>query len=221
MPAQASIELIVGLGNPGARYERTRHNAGFWWVDAIARRLNATWAFEGRYEAMLARVRSPSSDLWLLKPQTFMNLSGKSVAALANFHRIAPDRLLVVHDELDLPVGRARMKRGGGTAGHNGLTDIAEKLGSKDFWRLRLGIGHPGHKDLVAGYVLGMAPADEQRALVAMVETAEGLLPYLTDGRVQDGVTWLHTAFSPPRPPRPPRPAPAEAPPTSTPSTTE
>jgi peptidyl-tRNA hydrolase, PTH1 family len=205
------IRLIVGLGNPGPKYERTRHNAGFWFVDALASKLNVRFAFESKYEADVARGKWPSGeDFWLMKPQTFMNLSGKSAQPLMSFFRIAPAELLVAHDELDIPAATAKMKLGGGTGGHNGLEDIADRLGTKDFWRLRLGIGHPGHKDLVTGFVLGNAPRNEQELLDAMVEKSIGLTPYLEKARVQDGLTWLHTAFAPPKPPKPPKPEQSE-----------
>ena len=137
------IELIVGLGNPGREYERTRHNAGFRWVEAIAARKSASWKREAKFSGWVARIDEGGHDFWLLKPGTYMNESGRSVSALLRFYRIAPEEMLVVHDELDLPPGAVKLKRGGGTGGHNGLSDIAEALDSKDFWRLRIGIGHP------------------------------------------------------------------------------
>lgn len=187
------FKLIVGLGNPGRQYERTRHNAGFWWVDALAEKLGGTFVPDAKYHGHTARVRFGTEQVWLLKPMTFMNLSGKSVAALANFYQIEPEQMLVVYDELDLPVGTAKVKKGGGTGGHNGLTDIVEHLGTKDFWRMRLGIGHPGHKDLVVGYVLKAAPPDEQRLLDKTIADSMGVLPFWEQDRVLDGVTWLHT----------------------------
>src|SRR5688500_3967666 len=142
------IRLFVGLGNPGPEYEATRHNAGFWWLDAIARKLGATLHAERSYHGLVARVNRPrpgvDGPVWLLEPQTYMNRSGQSVAALARFFKIAPQEILVAHDELDLPPGQTKMKLGGGHAGHNGLKDIHAHLGSADYWRLRLGIGHPG-----------------------------------------------------------------------------
>ena len=140
------IKLFVGLGNPGPEYADTRHNAGFWWIDQIARQLGATLAPERAFHGHAARASVQGQSVWLLKPQTFMNLSGKAVAALARFYKIAPQEILVAHDELDLPAGEAKLKQGGGHAGHNGLRDIHAQLGSSDYWRLRLGIGHPGHK---------------------------------------------------------------------------
>src|SRR5512140_2612159 len=151
------IKVIVGLGNPGKEYERTRHNAGFRWVDAIAGRKSATWKREAKFTGWVARIDEGGRDFWLLKPGTYMNESGRSVSALVRFYRIEPAEMLSVHDALDLPPGAVKLKRGGGTGGHNGLSDIAEALDSKDFWRLRIGIGHPGDKDLVADYVLDKA----------------------------------------------------------------
>jgi peptidyl-tRNA hydrolase, PTH1 family len=138
------LRLLVGLGNPGAEYEHTRHNAGFWWLDAAARRLGVTLRAERQYQGLAARASSP--QVWLLQPMTYMNLSGQSVAALARFYKIAAEEILVVHDELDLMPGQARLKLGGSAAGHNGLKSIQAQLGTADFWRLRLGIGHPGVK---------------------------------------------------------------------------
>ncbi|MFP4639760.1 MAG: aminoacyl-tRNA hydrolase [Guyparkeria sp.] len=158
-----TIKLIVGLGNPGQKYDDTRHNAGFWAVDAIAEALGGRWTEERKFSGAVARVPVDGTDLRLLKPATFMNRSGQSVGPLANFFKIAPEEILVIHDELDLPPGRMRLKRGGGHGGHNGLKDIQAALGSADFWRLRIGIGHPGHRDAVVGYVLTRAPKDERK----------------------------------------------------------
>ena len=188
------IRLIVGLGNPGKEYERTRHNAGFRWVDAIAAGKAAAWKRESKFSGWVARIEEGGRDFWLLKPATYMNESGRSVSALLRFYRIAPEEMLVVHDELDLPPGAVKLKRGGGTGGHNGLSDIAEALDSKDFWRLRIGIGHPGHKDLVADYVLDKARRAEEDAIEPAFERSLELLPRLATGRLNDAMTWLHTA---------------------------
>jgi PTH1 family peptidyl-tRNA hydrolase len=188
------IKLIVGLGNPGKEYERTRHNAGFRWVDAIAARKSAAWKRESKFSGWAARIDEGGHDFWLLKPATYMNESGRSVSALLRFYRIAPEEMLVVHDELDLPPGAVKLKRGGGTGGHNGLSDIAEALDSKDFWRLRIGIGHPGHKDLVADYVLDRARRAEEDAIEPAFERSLDLLPKIATGRLNDAMTWLHTA---------------------------
>jgi len=192
------IHLIVGLGNPGKKYDRTRHNAGFWWVDAIAARKRAQWRKESKFSGLMTIVEEGGHLFRLLKPDTYMNESGRSVAALQRFFHIDPQCLLVVHDELDLPPGTVKMKKGGGTGGHNGLEDIVDHLGTKDFWRLRVGIGHPGHKDLVADYVLHEARREEQELIDPPFERSFDLLPKLATGRIQDAVTWLHTKPKPP-----------------------
>jgi PTH1 family peptidyl-tRNA hydrolase len=192
------IRLIAGLGNPGREYQRTRHNAGFWWVDAIAGRKRAHWAKEAKFSGWVAKIEEGGHDFWLLKPATYMNESGRSLAAFMRFYRIEPSSLLVVHDELDLSPGTVRLKKGGGTGGHNGLTDIAEQLGAKDFWRLRIGIGHPGHKDLVADYVLHEARREEQEAIDPAFERSLDVLPRIATGRLTDAMTWLHTTPKPP-----------------------
>lgn len=193
MPAEAHLRLVVGLGNPGEKYERTRHNAGYWWVDAIAERKRAAWKREAKFSGWTTRVEEGGREFFLLKPATYMNESGRSVSALMRFFKIEPAELLVVHDELDLPPGAVKLKRGGGTGGHNGLEDIVDALGSKDFWRLRVGIGHPGHKDLVADYVLDRARRAEQDAIDPPFERSFDLLAHLAAGRMQDAMTWLHT----------------------------
>ena len=146
------IKLFVGLGNPGAEYEATRHNAGFWLIDAFAQELKASLVFEKAYFGMLAKTTVNGQTVWLLKPQTFMNASGKSVASLAKFFKITPEEILVAHDELDIVPGQAKIKLGGSHAGHNGLRDIHAALGSDQYWRLKLGIGHPGVKSEVDGH---------------------------------------------------------------------
>lgn len=196
---------MVGLGNPGAEYEATRHNAGFWWLEAVARALKATLHAERGYHGKLARVNLPAGPLWLLEPQTFMNLSGKSVAALARFYKIAPAEILVAHDELDLPPGEMKLKQGGGHAGHNGLRDIHAQLGATDYWRLRLGIGHPGVKSEVVNYVLGRPAAEHREAIAAAIERSLGALDALLAGDMTRATMRLHTS-KPPRP-KPPRPA--------------
>jgi peptidyl-tRNA hydrolase, PTH1 family len=194
------IKLIVGLGNPGREYERTRHNAGYWWVDATAERLRAAWKKESKFFGWTARVSEGARDFLLLKPATYMNESGRSVGAFMRFFRIEPAQLLVVHDELDLPPGTVKLKKGGGTGGHNGVTDVAEVLGTKDFWRLRIGIGHPGHKDLVADYVLHDARREEQALIDPAFERSLELLPRIANGKLVDAMTWLHTKEPPPQP---------------------
>ncbi|WP_295646120.1 aminoacyl-tRNA hydrolase [uncultured Methylibium sp.] len=205
------IRLMVGLGNPGSEYEATRHNAGFWWIDAVARQLRATLHPERSYHGLVARVNLPDrrdAPLWLLEPQTYMNVSGKSVAALARFFKIAPDEILVAHDELDLPPGEMKLKQGGGHAGHNGLRDIHAQLGATDYWRLRLGIGHPGVKTEVANYVLGKPMAEHREAIVAAIDRSLTALDALLAGDMGKATMRLHTT-KPPRP-KPPRPVEAE-----------
>ena len=204
------IKLLVGLGNPGPEYEHTRHNAGFWWVDAAARRLGARLAAERAFFGLAGRAGHAEGPVWLLEPQTYMNLSGKAVAALARFYKITPQEVLVVHDELDLPPGQMRLKFGGGHAGHNGLRDIHAQLGSPDYWRLRLGIGHPGVKAEVANYVLRKPPADEREAIEHAVEQSVAQLDLLVAGRMEQAMMKLH--------PRPPAAGPALKPPPSAPA---
>ncbi|MDO5289262.1 MAG: aminoacyl-tRNA hydrolase [Pseudomonadota bacterium] len=203
------IKLFVGLGNPGDEYEATRHNAGFWFIDAVARVLGAHLTHDRAYHGLVARASVQGQSVWLLQPQTFMNLSGKSVAALARFYKIAPEEILVAHDELDLPVGEAKLKQGGGHAGHNGLRDIHAQLGSPHYWRLRLGIGHPGNKAEVVGWVLRKPPLDERIGIEQAIDRAVKALPELVVGDMDKAVQRIHTA-KPPRP-KPPRPAPEVA----------
>jgi len=160
------VKLIVGLGNPGPEYLMTRHNAGFWFVDALARKLSLNFSQDKKSQSELCRYQSGSTDCWLCKPQTFMNDSGLSVQALCSFYKIPIDHVLVVHDEIDLPPGTTRLKEGGGHGGHNGLRDIIQRTGEKDFMRLRVGVGHPGSKDKVVPYVLGRATADEENKIL-------------------------------------------------------
>src|SRR5207237_3235122 len=188
-----NIRLIVGLGNPGRKYEKTRHNAGFRWVDAIAARARASWSNQARSSAHATKVDVDGREFWLLKPDTYMNESGRAVASFTHFHRIEPAEMLVVHDELDLPPGTVKLKKGGGTGGHNGLEDIVAALDARDFWRLRIGIGHPGHKDLFADYVLHPARGEEQALIDAPFERSLDVLPWIAKDRMQDAMTWLHT----------------------------
>jgi len=199
------IRLLVGLGNPGPEYEQTRHNAGFWWVDAAARELGASLHAERAYFGLVARVNRAAVPLWLLQPQTYMNLSGKSVAALARFFKIEPRQILVVHDELDLLPGQMKLKFGGSHAGHNGLRDIHAHLGTGDYWRLRIGIGHPGVKAEVVDYVL-RRPAPEQReAIVTAIAASMTALDLLIAGEMDKAMGKLNV-----RPPKPkPKPEPA------------
>lgn len=202
------IRLIVGLGNPGPDYDATRHNAGFWWVDAAARELKATLVPERSYFGLAARINRPDGPLWLLQPMTYMNLSGKSVAALARFFKIPPAEVLVVHDELDLLPGQLKLKQGGSHAGHNGLKDIDAQLGSRDYWRLRLGIGHPGDRAEVIHWVLKKPSADHRAAIDDAIHRSVRHLPLLIDGPMDKALAALHAG--PPRP-KPPKPLPAPA----------
>jgi PTH1 family peptidyl-tRNA hydrolase len=188
-----NIQLIVGLGNPGPNYEATRHNAGFWWVDQVCEQLGARLTQEAKFFGQAGKARSGSSDVWLLKPATFMNRSGQSVAALANFYRIPPEAILVVHDELDLPPGTAKIKKGGGNGGHNGLKDISAHLGTQDYWRLRLGIGHPGDRNAVVNYVLHTPSKDEMQLIEESVDASVALLPMLIEGQMEAAMMRLHT----------------------------
>jgi len=162
--AGTALKIIVGLGNPGAEYERTRHNAGFWLVDELARRHGGTFRFEGKHQAELARTRIQGEDVWLVKPLTFMNRSGGPVSSVLNFYKLRTADMLVAHDEIDLPSGTVRIKEGGGHGGHNGLRDLIAAQGD-GFWRLRIGVGHPGTKSQVVDFVLTQAGKDEQRII--------------------------------------------------------
>ncbi len=198
------IRLLVGLGNPGPQYDATRHNAGFWFVDAVAQRLKVQLAPERGYFGHAARASAGGATLWLLEPATFMNLSGKSVAALARFFKFAPDEILVAHDELDLMPGQVKMKLGGSHAGHNGLKDIEAQLGSADFWRLRLGIGHPGAKAEVIDYVLKKPTPDQRTEIDKAMDQALSALDLVIAGDMERAKMKVHA--------RPPRPKPPAAP---------
>lgn len=187
------IRLIVGLGNPGRDYENTRHNVGFWWVNEFARRENFSLRSDAKFHGIASRGLFNGLELVLLEPQTFMNLSGRAVTAIAQFYKITPAEMLVVHDELDLQPGIARLKIGGGHGGHNGLKDIIAQLGTKDFWRLRLGIGHPGDRDQVSNYVLN-DPRKEERELIAeAMEQSLHIAPLMIEGRSEAAMLKLHS----------------------------
>lgn len=200
------IRLLVGLGNPGAEYEATRHNAGFWFIDEVARALKVSLVPERGYFGLAARANTANGPVWLLEPMTYMNASGKSVAALARFFKIAPEEILVAHDELDLPPGQVKMKQGGSHAGHNGLKDIHAQLGSADYWRLRLGIGHPGVKAEVVNYVLKKPSAEHREAIDKSIAQAMSALELMLAGEMERAMMKVHA--KPPRP-KPPRPEPA------------
>src|SRR3989442_9884688 len=165
-----SLKLIAGLGNPGKKHERDRHNVGFWFASRLAAAQRVELKAVAKYHGLLGKLARASGDLWLLLPQTYMNLSGKSVGALARYYKVQPQEILVVHDELDFPPGTARLKLGGGVAGPNGLKDIAAQVGTQGVWRLRIGIGHPGDKNLVADYVLNSPSAADRDLIEAALE---------------------------------------------------
>jgi len=196
------IRLIVGLGNPGPEYEHTRHNAGFWWVDAAARQLGGLLSFDRSYKGLMARINRSDGPVWLLQPMTYMNLSGQSVAPLARFFKIEPPQILVVHDELDLLPGQMKLKQGGGAAGHNGLKDILAQLGAPDFWRLRIGIGHPGARHEVANWVLRKPPLDERIAIDKCIADSLTTLPLLLAGDMNSAMMKIHAKPPRPKPPR-------------------
>jgi peptidyl-tRNA hydrolase, PTH1 family len=198
------IKLFVGLGNPGPEYEATRHNVGFWWVDALASELKVTLTHDRSYHGLVARTTLHGQTIWLLEPQTFMNLSGKSVAALARFFKIAPEEILVVHDELDVVPGQAKLKFGGSHAGHNGLRDIHAQLGTGDYWRLRLGIGHPGVKAEVVNWVLKKPAPEHRTSIEECIARTLKAVPALLAGEMEKATLLVHTS-KPPRP-KPPRP---------------
>jgi len=190
----SAIRLIVGLGNPGREYETTRHNAGYWWVDELARLQNLSFKSEAKFHGLTAHGQLHGHEMLLLKPQTFMNVSGRAVGALAQFYKITPAEILIVHDELDLPPGVARLKLGGGHGGHNGLKDIIAHLGAKDFWRLRLGIGHPGDRTDVAGYVLNDPRREERELIDEAMQYALHVAHLVIEGKTEAAMLKLHSA---------------------------
>nr|WP_086939917.1 aminoacyl-tRNA hydrolase [Thaumasiovibrio occultus] len=190
----SEIRLLVGLANPGKEYERTRHNAGAWVVQELARIHNVTLKDEPKFFGWTGHITVGSSEIRLLIPSTYMNLSGKAVSALAKFYQIPVEQIMVAHDELDLPPGVAKFKKGGGHGGHNGLRDIISKMGNnKEFYRLRIGIGHPGDKNRVAGFVLGKAPAKEQECIDAAVDEATRCIDILMKDGLSKAQNRLHT----------------------------
>lgn len=191
--SESGIRLLVGLGNPGEQYKSTRHNVGFWLVDRIAAAGRESFRAETKLSGELSRISVAGSDLRLLKPMTYMNRSGQSVAAVARYYGITPEQILIAHDELDLPVGQVRLKQGGGHAGHNGLRDTIAMLGSRDFWRLRIGIAHPGDRTLVTGYVLGRPSREDAEQILAALEDAERGLDDLVRGHFQLAMNRLHS----------------------------
>ena len=189
MPA---IQLIVGLGNPGPEYEPTRHNAGFWFVDELVRRCRQSFRSEQRFHGDVARCLLDGNECRLQKPMTFMNRSGQAVGSLARFFKIPLQQILVVHDELDLPPGTIRLKKGGGHGGHNGLRDLISHLGSKDFYRFRVGIGHPGHRDQVVDYVLRKPSKEDRRQIDAAIYDALNVMPDVVEGKFEVAMNSLH-----------------------------
>ena len=211
-PVGPGIRMIVGLGNVGAEFARTRHNAGFWFVDRLASRYAASFRMEKKFSGELARASIGGQDVWLVKPATFMNLSGQCVVAVALFYRVLPDQILVAHDELDLVPGDVRLKQGGGVAGHNGLKDIRARLSNADFWRLRIGIGHPRTLDLrqdVADFVLHPPRREEEQAIDGALARAESVVELAAAGQFPAAMTRLHTSAAAPapqaKPTRPPK----------------
>jgi PTH1 family peptidyl-tRNA hydrolase len=191
------IRLLVGLGNPGKEYERTRHNAGFWLVERFASANGLHFRKDPKYQALVARLDGQGGNAggaWLLLPQSFMNASGRAVQMLAGFFKIKPEEILVVHDELDFAPGVARVKQGGGIGGHNGLRDISQRVASHDYWRLRVGIGHPGDKDVVADYVLHKPSVDDKAAIDQAIDRSLLVLPEMLKGDMQGAIQKLHSS---------------------------
>lgn len=189
----SEIKLIVGLGNPGREYEATRHNAGFWWVDEFARIHRSIYKADSKFHGLVARSQVHGREVILLKPQTFMNASGRAVVALRHFYKIAADEMLVVHDELDLPPGSAKLKFGGGHGGHNGLKDIVAHLGTHDFWRLRIGIGHPGERSEVVNYVLHEPRHEEGELIGQAMQRAQTVTHLVVEGKFEAAMLKLHS----------------------------
>lgn len=185
--------IIAGLGNPGPQYEHTRHNVGYWWLDQLAQDAGLSFKTENRFHGQLAQYHQGTQKVHLIKPLTFMNRSGQAVGALAQFFKIPPENILVIHDELDLPAGTVRLKRNGGHGGHNGLRDIVSHLGSKDFLRVRLGIDHPGNSRQVSNYVLSKPSPDERIAMLNAIDNSLRVLPDVLDGHLDKAMHWLHS----------------------------
>ena len=186
------LSIIAGLGNPEDKYERTLHNAGFWFVDAAARKFGGAFRYEKKFDAEICKVRVSGSEVWLVKPQSYMNHSGQPVRAVLDYYRLDPRHMLVAHDEIDLPPGTVRLKQGGGHGGHNGIRDVIAHCGA-DFMRLRIGVGHPGEKDKVTGYVLKRASADVEAAVERNVDEALDVTPIIIDDGLNAAMKKLHT----------------------------
>ncbi len=190
--SDTTIQIIAGLGNPGNEYEKTRHNAGFWFIDQLIHHYNLTLKKESRFSADIAKLSTASGNIWLIKPMNFMNRSGQSIAQLSRFYKIPAEQILVVHDELDLSPGTVKLKKGGGHGGHNGLRDTISQLGSKDFYRLRLGIGHPGNKEQVVGFVLGKTPESEKTLIEGAIDKSIDSIELILQGDMQKAMNQLH-----------------------------
>jgi peptidyl-tRNA hydrolase, PTH1 family len=193
MANHSGIQLFVGLGNPGAQYAATRHNAGFWWIDRIAADSGCRLGHESKFFGDAGRLKAGANEAWLLKPATFMNKSGRALTALANFYKIPPESILVIHDELDLPAGSIKLKKGGGHGGHNGLKDIIACLGTNEFWRMRIGIDHPGDRNAVVNYVLNAPMREEQKLIDEAIDASTVVLPALLEGNMDVAMLKLHT----------------------------
>jgi PTH1 family peptidyl-tRNA hydrolase len=187
------LKLIVGLGNPGPNYSATRHNTGFWFVDKFAQQSHTNFTSESKFFGEVARIRSSGVDCRLLKPETYMNESGRAVSAVTSYYDISPEEILVVHDEIDLNAGIARLKKGGGHGGNNGIRDIISHLGDKNFLRLRIGVGHPGHSDAVTNHVLNKPSAEDQKKIDQAIDDAMAVMPLLSQGELSKAMTELHT----------------------------
>jgi PTH1 family peptidyl-tRNA hydrolase len=192
-PRSIDLKVIVGLGNPGSKYSETRHNAGFWFVEEVARKYSVIFRQEKKFHGEVAKLSVEGNDIWLLKPNTFMNSSGLSVKSLLSFYRITAEQLLVAHDEIDLPPGTIKLKLSGGHGGHNGLRDIISQLGSKDFHRLRIGVGHPGSKEQVVDYVLRNASRDDRVLIDNDIDAAVRIMPDLAVGALERAMQTLHS----------------------------
>ena len=189
----SSIKLIVGLGNPGSQYTNTRHNAGFWFVDTLCKKYGFDLKDNKKFYGEAANVDINNHSVWLLKPMTYMNHSGKALQSLTQFYKIKPEEILVAYDELDLPPGTVKLKKGGGHGGHNGLRDIISLIGSNEFYRIRLGIGHPGHKSQVVSWVLNRASSDDEISINNAIDKSLAVLEDLLDGQLEKATRELHT----------------------------
>lgn len=189
----SSIKLIVGLGNPGSQYTNTRHNAGFWFVDALCKKYGFDLKDNKKFYGEAANVDINNHSIWLLKPMTYMNHSGKALQSITQFYKIKPEEILVAYDELDLPPGTVKLKKGGGHGGHNGLRDIISLIGSNEFYRIRFGIGHPGHKSKVVSWVLNRASSDDEISINNAIDKSLAVLEDLLDGQLEKATRELHT----------------------------